>query len=254
MCNGSCSPAERCPPASSLLRAQQPPSPAPPGTPASQLQERGGGGSTAGEGPAARRGQRGDGDREREREGEKERKEERGHPIAWVVPARSFSLLRVSPVSDPSPHAQHHRESTDLFLLRVSGLYKQLLSLFRCPGLCSLVPGVLWGGWVQSWWVRAWGTQAIEPLPGVPCSFPNGDAAEPAARAEWARQPAAPCLVSRRLFPTAPLCILNLDCRTNVKMHVCECDALCASRKPQWCLPQVGRCQRHPQSHLSPQV
>lgn len=108
VCNGSCSPAERCPPASSLLRAQQPPSPASPGTPASQLQERGGGGSTAGEGPAARRGQRGDGDREREREGEKERKEERGHPIAWVVPARSFSLLRVSPVSDPSPHAQHH--------------------------------------------------------------------------------------------------------------------------------------------------
>lgn len=40
------------------------------------------------------------------------------------------------------------RESTSLFLLRVSGLYKHLLSLFQCPSLCSSVvlpqPTVFW--------------------------------------------------------------------------------------------------------------
>lgn len=52
------------------------------------------------------------------------------------------------------------RESKSLFLLRVSGLYKHLLSLFQCPSLCSAVvlphPTVFWSV-PRPWGVFLWG-------------------------------------------------------------------------------------------------
>lgn len=53
------------------------------------------------------------------------------------------------------------------------------------------------------------------------------EAAEPVAWAELSPQYTyLSCLLSRRLFPTIPLCISNLYCRTNVKIHVSVCDTL----------------------------
>lgn len=98
-------------------------------------------------------------------------------------------------------------------------------------------PGwVLWGGRGAAVHLpAALGACMRHPKPYSPCSvsrapwgsLPCGEAPEPVVWAEPAPQPASPCLVARRLFPTTPLCILNLYCRTNVKMCVCRCRAPC---------------------------
>lgn len=85
------------------------------------------------------------------------------------------------------------------------------------------------------WWLSSAGnpkpysscSAAQDSAGRVTCSFSRREAAEPVAWAELSPQYTyLSCLLSRRLFPTIPLCISNLYCRTNVKIHVSVCDTL----------------------------
>lgn len=108
VCNGFCSPAERCRPPNNVLQRNHCPHPRTPKTElealTSQCQESGEGGGSiyiCVRDQLCKRG----------RWGGTGQKQKEGHPIAWVMPSRSFSLLCGSPVSDPSSHTAPSRRA-----------------------------------------------------------------------------------------------------------------------------------------------